>query len=127
MAYDAARTKATVKRALGKFKPITYYRAAPGGTTYDPVTKTWTGDPPTAIPTHGVIVPPTQNYILRIGQDALSGDKETQVLYVETDIGAAPALGDYVEMANGDIWSVQRPDRVAPDGEPVLYLALVTK
>lgn len=127
MAYSAARVKATVKRALGKFKPVTYYRFSPGGTVYDPVTKTWSGDLPTPIDTHGIIVPPTQNYILRIGQDALSGDKETQVLYVETDIGAAPALGDCVKMSNGDIWMVQRPDRLAVDGEPVLYLALVTK
>lgn len=127
MAYSTARAKATVKRVLGGFKPVKYYRVSPGGSVYDPVTKTWTGDPPVLILTSGIIVPPTQNYILRIGQDALSGDKETQVLYVETNIGAAPAMGDYVEMSNGDVWMVQRPDRLAPDGDPVLYLALVTK
>ena len=121
----SARIAASVARQLGKFMLLKYHRQADGA-SFDPITRTY-GAASAPVDGHGALTPPTNSYIMRIGQDALPKDKETQLLFLEPGLGFLPVIGDYVVTPNGETWTIQRPEQITPAGIPVLYIALVTR
>lgn len=128
MTYNAARTKARATRLLSRTNKVKFtltYQLRADQTNYDPITGDYTGSP-TTVQLYGVMTPPTTNYILRVGADQLQKNKENQVIYAEAGPGLLPEIGDLCHFG-GDDWTVQRAERLSPDGTDVLWTMLVWK